>query len=168
MRTHIKPAAKQLVNRWLVLQDLGRQRQTHWSFSLGYLFVPYHWERPSKMGDAWGWLLKLSLASSRRLTDVPGCPRGGISVFLHPSFTDVLFFRHGHWHLDDQNWPELLKLPVSMPSETVVCSMPVFWVVWCQSKAKTIESLRKLRRCFHLASMKFRMLVISAGLELIT
>lgn len=70
MRTHIKPAAKQLVNRWLVIQDLERQRQTHWPSSLGYLFQtierdPQRWVMPEE------WHLQLSLASAQRLTDVP-------------------------------------------------------------------------------------------------
>lgn len=172
MRTHIKPAAKQLVNRWLVIQDLGRQRQTHWPSSLGYLFQTI--ERPSKMGDAWG---MAPAVVSGLCIEVNRCPlvspwrqpNASIFVFPHPSFTDVLFFCHGHWHLGDQNWAELLKLPVSMSSETVACSMPVFWVVWCQKQGKDNSVSKDTeRRCFHLAGIKFRMSVIFACLELIT
>lgn len=154
MRTHIKPAAKRLVNRWLVIQDLERQRQTHWSSSPGYLFVPYHRERPSKVGDAWGWHLKLSLASAQRLTDVPWCPRGGISMFPHPSFTDVCSaIGIDTWTIRTGQSFWSYQSP-SLRDSSVQHARLLGYMMYNQKQSKDNSVSKETeRRCFHLASI---------------
>lgn len=88
-------------------------------------------------------------------------------MFPHPSFTDVLFFCHGTLGRSELGRASEATSLHAFRDSSVQHASLLGCMMSKQGKDNSVSKETE-RRCFHLSSIKFRMLVISAGLELIT